>query len=187
MARLSIPSPGLRPRLTRETAFSPGQTPGILIVMAQITEVKIASQAGLGGPATVTSARPARVGAKIKLFFKSAVFWSYARGGWQYDIIVLVILAFIFLTPRSWFHDRPTLQLSDVRHLQGVIEIRSAKGWRSYQIDARLVDSLHAQSPEQAVRQILEQHLKGTPEIESVQPIRDKNQVILGYTVVVAQ
>jgi len=31
------------------------------------------------------------------------IFWTYQRGGWQYDIISGVILAFIFLTPRTVF------------------------------------------------------------------------------------
>ncbi len=31
------------------------------------------------------------------------IFWTYERGGWQYDIISALILAFIFLTPRTVF------------------------------------------------------------------------------------
>ncbi len=27
------------------------------------------------------------------------IFWTYERGGWQYDILSALILAFIFLTP----------------------------------------------------------------------------------------
>lgn len=34
------------------------------------------------------------------------IFWSYERGSWPYDIMVLAILAFVLLTPRSWFHDQ---------------------------------------------------------------------------------
>jgi hypothetical protein len=34
-------------------------------------------------------------------------FWSYDRMTWQYDVMVALILAFLFLTPRHWFHDRP--------------------------------------------------------------------------------
>lgn len=29
------------------------------------------------------------------------IFWTYERGGWQYDILSALILAFIFLTPRA--------------------------------------------------------------------------------------
>src|SRR3989337_2238127 len=35
------------------------------------------------------------------------LFWTYERGTWQYDIMVALILLFIFLTPRGWFHDQP--------------------------------------------------------------------------------
>ena len=35
------------------------------------------------------------------------ILWDYPRAGWQYDVIVAVILAFIFLTPREWFRDQP--------------------------------------------------------------------------------
>lgn len=33
--------------------------------------------------------------------------WDFPRGAWQYDIIVGLILIFIFVTPRDWFHDQP--------------------------------------------------------------------------------
>ena len=38
---------------------------------------------------------------------KRFLLWSFERGSRQYDIICLVILAFIFLTPASLFNDRP--------------------------------------------------------------------------------
>ena len=31
------------------------------------------------------------------------LFWTYPRGGWQYDIVCGFILAFIFLTPKAVF------------------------------------------------------------------------------------
>ena len=34
---------------------------------------------------------------------KKLFFWGYARNTWQYDVLCAVILAFIFLTPQSWF------------------------------------------------------------------------------------
>ncbi|MGA9882853.1 MAG: hypothetical protein WBQ34_03940 [Candidatus Acidiferrales bacterium] len=34
-------------------------------------------------------------------------FWSYERMTWQYDVMVALILVFVLLTPRHWFHDRP--------------------------------------------------------------------------------
>jgi hypothetical protein len=34
---------------------------------------------------------------------KKVFFWTYARNTWQWDILCVLILAFIFLTPKSWF------------------------------------------------------------------------------------
>ena len=38
------------------------------------------------------------------------IFWDYARGSWQYDVMVAIIVAFIFGTPLvapDFFHDQP--------------------------------------------------------------------------------
>ncbi len=52
---------------------------------------------------------------------KKLFFWNYARNTWQWDILCALILAFIFLTPKSWFesserrgpfpHQSPTAQM----------------------------------------------------------------------------
>jgi hypothetical protein len=125
------------------------------------------------------------VGEKIKLAFVRTVFWSYERGTWQYDLIVLAILAFIFLTPRAWFRDRPTLQLTDLRHSQGVVEVSQNKDGHSYLVDARLVESLAPQKPEDAIREILRARIVKPFTVKSLNTIRDRNNVVLGYTVVI--
>jgi hypothetical protein len=35
---------------------------------------------------------------------KKTLFWSYERGSWQYDLMCVLILVFIFLAPNSVFH-----------------------------------------------------------------------------------
>ena len=37
---------------------------------------------------------------------KKILFWSYDRGSWQYDVMCVLILAFIFLSPNSLFQSR---------------------------------------------------------------------------------
>jgi hypothetical protein len=39
--------------------------------------------------------------------FKKILFWSYDRGTWQYDVMCVLILAFVFLAPNSAFRNRP--------------------------------------------------------------------------------
>ena len=34
---------------------------------------------------------------------KKIFFWNYARNTWQWDVLCVVIMIFIFLTPKSWF------------------------------------------------------------------------------------
>jgi hypothetical protein len=43
---------------------------------------------------------------------KAMILWGYARNTWQYDVLCALILAFIFLTPKSWFEngELPRLQ-----------------------------------------------------------------------------
>jgi hypothetical protein len=41
--------------------------------------------------------------------FKRFILWDFPRASWQYDVMVGIILAFIFLTPREWFRDQPRI------------------------------------------------------------------------------
>jgi hypothetical protein len=128
-----------------------------------------------------------RVWEKIKLGIRRTVFWAYERGTWQYDLIVLAILAFIFLTPRTWFNDRPTLELTDVRHQQGFVEMGHDKqGWR-YLVDARLVEPFAPAEPKEVIQIILSRQLHQPFTVVSIVPIIDKNKVVLGYTVLVSR
>lgn len=34
---------------------------------------------------------------------KKIAFWNYSRTSWQWDVLCVLILVFIFLTPKSWF------------------------------------------------------------------------------------
>jgi hypothetical protein len=38
---------------------------------------------------------------------KRFILWDFPRGSWQYDVMVGLILAFIFLTPKTIFRDQP--------------------------------------------------------------------------------
>ncbi len=40
-------------------------------------------------------------------FLGRILFWSHDRGTVPYDLLVIAIIAFVFLSPRRWFHDQP--------------------------------------------------------------------------------
>lgn len=112
------------------------------------------------------------------------LFWAYERGSKPYDLMVILILAFIFLTPRAWFDDRPTLQLTDLRNHQGIVEVTHHSDGGSYLVDARLVEARRSQKLEEAVTEILRPRIKKPFTIKSVEPLRE-GDILLGYTVVV--
>jgi hypothetical protein len=40
---------------------------------------------------------------------KSYFYWTYPRGNFHYDVMVTLILLFIFVTPHLWnYHDKPS-------------------------------------------------------------------------------
>ena len=61
------------------------------------------------------------------------IFWTYERGGWQYDILSALILAFIFLTPRAVFDgsafskekDPPKIEQKDQTMTEPALQILS--------------------------------------------------------------
>ncbi|HEV3483650.1 MAG TPA: hypothetical protein VGR97_15125 [Candidatus Acidoferrales bacterium] len=68
----------------------------------------------------------------------STVFWSYERGSWPYDILVVAILVFVLATPRSWFRDEPRQSLiaSSSVHLVSADE---GNRTRTYRLDAEIL------------------------------------------------
>ncbi|HUK54214.1 MAG TPA: hypothetical protein VL099_13065 [Candidatus Binatia bacterium] len=42
----------------------------------------------------------------MRKFLGRIFFWNFERGTLPYDFIVLGIVAFVFLSPRQWFHDQ---------------------------------------------------------------------------------
>jgi hypothetical protein len=91
------------------------------------------------------------------------IFWSYERGSWPYDALVVAILIFVLLTPRSWFKDRPQTTAGPESGVQLVVE-DSDNRTRTYRIDGAVL------APEKRAT-------RSTPELER------ETHDILGRTV----
>lgn len=63
------------------------------------------------------------------------VFWSFERGSWPYDVFVAVILVFVLLTPRGWFHDRPQEGAGSSSGVQ-LVGRNPGAGTRTYRLPA---------------------------------------------------
>lgn len=82
---------------------------------------------------------------------RSYVFWQHERGTLHYDIMVTLILIFLFFSPRVInFNDKP---VSSSLHQSDVIVTPDAQGMLVYQISASVVTPVDdASSRDQALR-----------------------------------
>ena len=76
---------------------------------------------------------------KLWASLRPTVLWSHRRGSWQYDVICVLILAFIFLTPRTFFGDQPRTPL--VTEIQALNENPETL---VFVVDAAVVDGTPA-------------------------------------------
>jgi hypothetical protein len=79
--------------------------------------------------------------ASVGRFFTRIFFWTYERGTAPYDIAVALIVVFVLLTPRGWFHDRPIIGPPPSEATVQQISTDPAQGTQTYQVDARLLSS----------------------------------------------
>ena len=97
------------------------------------------------------------------------IFWDFPRTSWQWDIIVTLILAFIFLTPRDMFRDQP--RAASIQMLQ-----------QGFLIEPRLLSNVEkADLPEKAA-DLVNQRFKTHTTITHVEPVFDEAEhEITGY------
>lgn len=77
--------------------------------------------------------------AGIGRIFSRIFFWTYERGTAPYDVAVILIVVFVLLSPRSWFHDRPMIGPSPTEAAVQEISQDAASGTETYHVDARLL------------------------------------------------
>jgi hypothetical protein len=102
---------------------------------------------------------------------KRFIFWDFKRGSWQYDIVVVAILAFLFLTPRSWFKDQPR---------ENQIEMLSANPG-VYLLDPRLLSDVPETNRVEKASELLKAKYGKRPPIAKVEPVVDAEHEIIGY------
>jgi len=121
------------------------------------------------------------------------LFWSYERGSWPYDVMVVAILIFVLLTPRRWFNDQPSsgavANVSAGIALQTVLSEGSGET-RVYRVDASLLpaDKRTTRSTpelEKETHEILRRtvdELKGrTFQISRIEPALDAKTATVAY------
>ena len=117
---------------------------------------------------------------KVSQTLKGYLWWTYARGSVPYDVMVSLILAFIFLTP-LWvnFRDKPQPRPP---HQTEVVVQQTGSGFL-YKVDASAVNSSSDSEIRESLLRIIEPISGGDVTIDRYEPIRDSKHQVVAYQV----
>jgi hypothetical protein len=109
---------------------------------------------------------------------KGYVFWTYERGSFHYDVMVTVILLFIFIAPRYInFKDQPAEKLP---HQIGIVVTPNGSQGLIYQVDASAVDAQDERMVRTNFARLI-RPISGSVSIDRVEPVRDDAGHIVAY------
>lgn len=114
---------------------------------------------------------------------RSYILWTYERGSMQYDVMVTLILAFIFISP-IWvnFKDKP---IERSPHQTGVVVSPDGQSGFIYQVDASAVRG-DPTTVEADLMSVIEP-IGGEVDITRYEPVRDAKGHIVAYKVWVSR
>ena len=108
------------------------------------------------------------------------ILWSYERGSLHYDVMVTLILLFVFLSP-YWinFKDKP---IERVPHQTGVVIQPDGSGGFIYQIEASALSAKDEAGLRRQMLAIIEP-ISGAAVISKYEPVSDKSGHVQSYKV----
>jgi hypothetical protein len=111
---------------------------------------------------------------------KSFIFWSHERGTVQYDVMVTLILLFVFFSPRLInFNDRP---VAHNPHSTGVVVNPDGQGEFIYQVEARAVPNGDESAIRAALLSVIEP-ISGSVRILRYETLKDQKGRLIAYKV----
>jgi len=100
--------------------------------------------------------------------------WDFKRASWQYDVMVGLILAFIFFTPRSWFRDQP--------RAKSVVMLPAEHGAQVFWIEPDLLAATPEPGRPARAQQLIHSQSAGKKHtLVRLEPIFDEEKEIRGY------
>ncbi len=108
---------------------------------------------------------------------KRFILWDFPRASWQYDVMVGIILAFIFLTPRDWFRDQPRIP-----NASSIAMLPSENGSLVFFVDRELLDGIPENQQVERLTQVLRTRTSNHRlEVTRVEPILNSEEELQGY------
>jgi hypothetical protein len=112
---------------------------------------------------------------RIGRTLKGYLFWTYTRGSFHYDVMVTLILAFIFIAPHFInFKDKPASRQPHPTEI-----IASADG-KTYQVDASAVDAQDEGMVRINFQRVL-RPIAGAVTVDRVEQVRDSAGRVVAY------
>jgi hypothetical protein len=105
---------------------------------------------------------------------KRFVLWDYARATWQYDVMVALILAFLFLTPRDLFRDRP-------RPPRDIIRVSSDHGTNLFYLEPQLLADIPETARAGRASELVRARFGKQENLFHLQPIAGNDSEVKGY------
>jgi hypothetical protein len=113
---------------------------------------------------------------------RSYILWQHERGTLHYDIMVTLILIFVFFSPRVIdFNDKPAVRDP---HLTDVVVTPDVQGGLMYQISASMITPGDDQSVRDQLLRIIKP-ISGDVSIVSYEPVADGKGHVQTYKVLV--
>jgi len=108
------------------------------------------------------------------------ILWSYERGTIQYDVMVTLILLFVFLSP-LWlnYNDKP---IDRNPHPTGVAVMPDGRGGFIYQIDGSAVTGTVDSVVQQQLLRVIEP-ISGEVSITKIDTVKDRAGHVTAYKV----
>jgi hypothetical protein len=108
---------------------------------------------------------------------KRFILWDFPRASWQYDIMVGIILAFIFLTPRDWFRDQPRIPKAS-----SISMLPSENGGSAFFVDSELLAGIAENQRVARLTDLLRTRMSNRRlTVIRVEPILDSDGELQGY------
>lgn len=97
---------------------------------------------------------------------RKLVFWDFPRASWQYDVVVALILLFIFATPRSWFNDQP--------RASNVVLMSGERGQYRFFIAAEMLSALDPAFRNARAEDMIRERTGKRWHVRRLEPIKDE-------------
>ncbi len=104
---------------------------------------------------------------------KRFLLWDYPRAVWQYDLMVGLILAFIFLTPRDLFRDQP--------RASSIAMLPAEQGANVFWIEPDLLSNVSGADQTARANELIRKRHGRAQSLIRLEPIFDSEKEIKGF------